>query len=125
MISVLEAERIHDVLIEQFGGVKGIRDKGLLESALLRPYQTFDGKELYPTPVDKAAALFESLVTNHPFLDGNKRIAYVLMRITLRQSNVDIEGSGEMKYDFVIQAASGQLNFENIRSWIAANTRPH
>jgi death-on-curing protein len=125
MISVLEAERIHDVLIEQFGGVKGIRDKGLLESALLRPYQTFDGKELYPTPVDKAAALFESLVNNHPFLDGNKRIAYVLMRITLRQSNVDIEGSGEMKYDFVIQAASGQLNFENIRSWIAANTRPH
>jgi death-on-curing protein len=125
MISVLEAERIHDVLIEQFGGVKGIRDKGLLESALLRPYQTFDGKELYPTPVDKAAALFESLVTNHPFLDGNKRIAYVLMRITLRQSNVVIEGSGEMKYDFVIQVASGQLNFENIRSWIAANTRPH
>ena len=78
MISIAEVEKIHDILIEKFGGLKGIRDHGILDSAINRPYQTFDGKDLYPDPVDKAAAIFESIISNHPFVDGNKRTAYVL-----------------------------------------------
>jgi death on curing protein len=78
MISIRDAERIHNILIEKFGGLKGIRDSALLDSALKRPFQTFDQRELYPSSIDKAAALFESLIINHPFMDGNKRIAYVL-----------------------------------------------
>jgi death-on-curing protein len=78
MIQIEEVEKIHDILIEKFGGAKGIRDRGTLESALGRPFQTFDGEDLYPNPVDKAAAIFESIISNHPFVDGNKRTAYAL-----------------------------------------------
>ncbi len=76
MISLKEVEGIHEILIDKFGGSTGIRDWGALESAINRPYQTFDQKELYPNSVDKAAAIFESLISNHPFIDGNKRTAY-------------------------------------------------
>jgi death on curing protein len=83
MISISEAILIQDILIEKFGGTRGIRDKGLLESAMSRPFQTFDSTDLYPTVFDKAGALIESIVLNHPFIDGNKRIGYVLMRLYL------------------------------------------
>ena len=75
MILISDAIAIHSLLIDRFGGSPGIRDAGILESALARPHQSFDGRELYPGPVDKAAALFESLITGHPFIDGNKRIS--------------------------------------------------
>ena len=91
MISVAQAEQIHNVLIEKFGGLIGIRDLAGLEAALARPYATFDQHELYPEPMDKAAAVFESLVINHPFMDGNKRISYVLMRLILLE-NVESRG---------------------------------
>ena len=71
MIEVREALLIHQVLIEKFGGSHGLRDRGLLESALARPFQTFNDEELYPGPIEKAAALIESIITNHPFIDGN------------------------------------------------------
>ena len=123
MIDINEVEKIHDILIDKFGGAKGIRDKGLLESSINRPFQTFDGQELYPSPVDKAAAIFESLITNHPFIDGNKRTAYVLMRLMLKNHNIDINLGQNDKYDFVIKAASGQLTFDQIKTWINNNLK--
>ena len=75
MITLREVESIHEILIDKFGGSNGIRDRGILESAINRPYQTFDQIELYPLPVDKAAAIFESIISNHPFVDGNKTTA--------------------------------------------------
>ena len=123
MIDINEVEKIHDILIDKFGGAKGIRDKGLLESSINRPFQTFDGQELYPNPVDKAAAIFESIITNHPFIDGNKRTAYVLMRLMLKNHNIDINLGQNDKYDFVIKAASGQLTFDQIRMWINDNLK--
>ena len=83
MISRQEVESIHEILIEKFGGSSGIRDREILESAVGRPYQTFDQNDLYPSPIDKAAAIFESIISNHPFVDGNKRTAYVVMRLML------------------------------------------
>jgi death-on-curing protein len=80
MISFKETEEIHQILIGEFGGSQGIRDKEALSSALARPFQTFDNKDLYTTPVHKAASLIESILINHPFVDGNKRTGYVLMR---------------------------------------------
>jgi death on curing protein len=118
MINKDEVIRIHNVLIEEFGGSKGIRDDGLLESAINRPFQTFNQKDLYPTPIEKSAAIFESLIKNHPFIDGNKRIAYVLMRLILLQFNLDVIANQEEKYDFVISCASGNNDFESIKSWI-------
>ena len=121
MIEVSEVEKIHDILIDRFGGAKGIRDKGILESAIGRPFQTFDGKDLYPDPIDKAAAIFESIVSNHPFVDGNKRTAYVLLRLILKRNQLDIKVDQVVKYDFVIKAAKGELTFDKIRAWITGN----
>ncbi len=82
MIDLETAEKFHEMLIEKFGGSKGTRDRGLLLSALARPYATFDQHDLHPTVIEKAAALFESIIINHPFFDGNKRIAFFLLRFT-------------------------------------------
>ena len=83
MIDLSTAEKLHNILIDKFGGSGGIRDEGLLLAALARPHASFDQQDLYPTAIEKAAAIFESLIINHPFMDGNKRIAYLLMRLTL------------------------------------------
>jgi death on curing protein len=119
MIKIEEVEKIHDILIEKFGGLKGIRDQGALDSAINRPYQTFDGQDLYPEATDKAAAIFESIISNHPFIDGNKRTAYVLMRLMLLSNEIDIHVAQEEKFNFVIKAAEGKLNLDQIRAWIS------
>ena len=78
-LSLKEALQLHRRIIEQSGGSTGIRDFGLLESALAQPLMTFDGDDLYPTIIEKAAALCFSVVKNHPFVDDNKRIGHALM----------------------------------------------
>ncbi len=118
MISVEDAIRMQLVLIDRFGGSSGIRDKRLLESALMRPYQTFDSKDLYPRPSEKAAAIIESILINHPFIDGNKRFGYVAMRLTLKDYGKDIVAGEDDKYDFVIKIANGELKYDTILLWI-------
>ena len=114
-----EVLEIHAILIDKFGGANGVRDEGLLQSAIFRPFATFDGIDLYPSPVDKAAAIFESIVMNHPFIDGNKRTGYFLMRLILLESGLDIEASQADKYDFVIDVTKGKHTTESIVGWIA------
>lgn len=121
MISEKEVLEIHAILVERFGGAIGVRDKELLDSALKLPYQTFDCKELYPTPIDKAAAILESIVKNHPFKDGNKRTGYVLARLLLMNTQLDIYA--EQKYQFVISISTSELNFEQIKEWLDKNSR--
>ena len=123
MIPIKEVEQIHKLLIDTFGGSHGIRDLPALESALARPFQTFDNKELYLTPVDKAASLIESILKNHPFIDGNKRTGYVLARLRLLQNGQDINASEQEKYDFVINIASGKMRFEEIASWLEKHSK--
>jgi death-on-curing protein len=123
MIKIEEVINIHDILIDRFGGSYGIRDHNALESAINRPFMTFDQKELYPSQTEKAAALIESLISNHPFLDGNKRIGYVLMRYFLLRNGFDISASQSEKFEFVIKIAQGQLNFEQINNWISINLK--
>lgn len=79
MITIEEVAQIHHLLIQEFGGAKGIRDAGALNAAINRPFATFDQKELYPIPTDKAAAIIENILLNHPFLDGNKRTGYTCL----------------------------------------------
>jgi len=118
MITIEVLVSIHGILIKRYGGTPGIRDRGALESAVNRPYQTFDGEELYKTSVEKAAALIESIVKNHPFMDGNKRTGYAAMRILLRKSQKDIQATEEEKYEFVIKIAEGKSEFDDIKGWI-------
>ena len=73
MISLANALRVHERSIEQFGGGMGIRDIGALQAAIARPYATFGDIDLYPTAIEKAASILESILINHPFIDGNKR----------------------------------------------------
>jgi death-on-curing protein len=124
MISISQAEQVHSVLILEFGGAEGIRDKNALVSALSRPFQSFEGKDLYSSPIQKAAALIESLLSNHPFIDGNKRTGYVLMRLLLIQHGYDIRASQDEKFNFVIRIASGKLNFNDIVYWLEHFTEP-
>ena len=90
MIPTKEVEQLHRILIDKFGGSHGIRDIVALESDIARPFQTFDGKDLYPSILEKAASLIESILINHPFIDGNKRTGYTLLRIFLIQNELDI-----------------------------------
>ncbi|WP_183574558.1 type II toxin-antitoxin system death-on-curing family toxin [Mucilaginibacter sp. X5P1] len=118
MIDLETALEIHDRSIDNYGGSRGIRDKGSLLAALARPYATFDQQELYPTPVEKAAAIFESLIINHPFMDGNKRTAYVLLRATLYIFGFDISASQIEKHEMTIAASKGDIRIDEIKVWI-------
>ena len=107
----------HSELIKKFGGSLGIRDLNSLQSALNRPFQTFGDIELYPSPELKAAAIIQSLIMNHPFVDGNKRIGYYMARAILLNYQLDIETSEDDKYNFVIAIAEGKLDVEEISNW--------
>jgi death-on-curing protein len=105
MLDISDVLLIHERLIQEFGGTPGLRDNELLESAILRPLQTFDSAELYPSIEEKASAIIESIITNHPFIDGNKRTGYTLFRIFLLSKGKDIDCSQDEKYDFVLSVA--------------------
>jgi len=109
---------IHKILIERFGGTPGIRDKAGLESALQRPHSTFDQTDLYKSIEEKSAALIESMLINHPFVDGNKRIGYTLFRLMLLNNGKDISANEDRKYQFVIDIASGELKYDSILDWV-------
>ena len=118
MISIEQVITIHEILIDKFGGAKGLRDLALLESALSRPYQTFGGIELHENQFQKAAAIIQSLLINHPFIDGNKRIGFVVMRLILLEKGWEINATQDEKYLFVINIASGKMEFNEISDWI-------
>lgn len=121
MIPVQEVEAIHRILIDKFGGSYGIRDMFALQSALQRPFQTFNQKDLYATVIEKASALLESLLINHPFIDGNKRLGYAIARMFLLQNGFDISATQTEKYNFIIGIASGDIKYDEILEWFKIN----
>ena len=114
--------RLHELSITRYGGSQGIRDEGLMESAIARPYQTFSGEDLYPTIIQKAAAIAESIIINHPFVDGNKRTGYLAMLAILEQGRLEINVSNDDIYSFVIQISTGETKFNEIVEWLKQNT---
>jgi death-on-curing protein len=119
MIELQEVVTIHEVLMQEFGGLPGVRDQNLLQSAIERPFSGFGETAFYATPEAKAGAILESLIKNHPFIDGNKRTGYVLMRLILMQFGKDLTATQDEKYSFIMQVASEQVDFEQIVAWIA------
>lgn len=112
-----QVTRIHSSLIAKTGGLDGIRDKNLLDSALKVPFQTFDGKDLYPDILDKATQLCFSLINNHPFSDGNKRIGIHLTLLFLKINNVQLNYVQQELIDLGFGIASSKLQKNDIREW--------
>ena len=112
-----QVTRIHSSLIAKTGGLDGIRDKNLLDSALKVPFQTFDGKDLYPDILDKATQLCFSLINNHPFSDGNKRIGIHLTLLFLKFNNVQLNYVQQELIDLGFGIASSKLQKNDIRKW--------
>ena len=112
---------IHSSLIEVTGGTDGVRDMGLLESALEAPFQTFDGKDLYPALIQKAARLGHSLVSNHPFVDGNKRIGIHTMLVFLAVNGIEIECTQKELIDVGLSLADGTMDAEKLLIWLSSH----
>ena len=113
-LSVDEAEAVHQRVIEEFGGPSGLRDRGLLDSALHRPRSGY-----YADVAEMAAALFESLLINHPFLDGNKRVAFFSTDVFLRLNGWRIAVEADAAHAFLIGLLErGECNFDNLLEWL-------
>ena len=112
-------------IVEQSGGTVGLRDEGLLDSAVYRPQASFGGKDLYPDLFSKAAALGYSIIRNHPFADGNKRVGFEAMRLMLRLNHYDLQAPVGAKFDFVVGIAEGRLTEQDIADWLKAHSHPY
>lgn len=120
--SFFQILELHRQLISQSGGSLGIRDIGALESALAQPKMTFDKKELYPTLEEKAAALAFSLSSNHPFVDGNKRIAHAAMEVFLFLNGHEISAPVDEQEELFLKLASGNLTRQELAEWLKKKT---
>ena len=116
--------QIHTFSIENYGGSLGIRDEGYLQSAIERPYATFAGEDLYPGPFEKAAAILESILKNHPFVDGNKRTGFLACSALLRIYSWEVAAQEPVAYDFVIEVASTQMDFAAIVGCLEKYSQP-
>lgn len=114
---------IHDQLVSQFGGSFGVRDIGLLESAVARPQASFDSKDLYSTVFEKAAALLQSLLKNHAFVDGNKRTALTSAGIFLKLNGYKLSNTHKEEVEFAISVDNQHLSLEQIASWLKKHAK--
>ena len=105
-------------LIEQTGGTAGLRDEGLLESALFTPFKSFDGNEMFPSLQQKAARLGFGLIQNHPFVDGNKRIGAHAMLVFLSLNGVELTYTQQELSGMILDVAAGKQSFEDMVVWI-------
>lgn len=112
---------LHTALISQTGGLDGIRDEGLLESALNAPFQTFAEQDLYPTVLEKVARLGYGIIRNHPFLDGNKRIGTHAMLVFLDINQLSLSYEDEELILTILQIASGAKGYEELLEWLKAH----
>lgn len=109
---------IHSDLLQRYGGRPGLRDRNLLESALAQPKMTVGGKFAHKTLFDKAAAYGFHVCKNHPFIDGNKRVAFVLMDIFLQSNGWEIVAHEEEAYSLMMDLASGKLTKAQLSAWV-------
>ena len=122
-LNLAEVTELHHLLIESFGGSHGIRDLGALESAIAQPRMSFGGEDLYPTAVEKATALGFSLVKNHPFLDGNKRIGHAAMETFLVLNGFEIDADTSESEHLMLGLASGNIDRSGLLSWLRDKVR--
>jgi death on curing protein len=117
-ISVEEVLFIHDQAVKRFGGSFGIRDIGLVKSAVARPLASFDGDDLYKDIFDKSAALLQSLLKNHPFIDGNKRTALSSAALFLSKNGWKVMNSHIEEVEIAVAVDNQHLTLEEISKWL-------
>lgn len=110
--------QIHNMLIQETGGANGIRDEGLQDSALNAPFQSFDGDDIYKTIQTKAARLGFSIVNNHAFVDGNKRVGILVMMTFLEMNGIILECSNQELIELGLGLASNKIDYKNLLDWI-------
>lgn len=123
-LSLGEIVDLHQALLAQTGGATGIRDLGMLESALAQPRATFGGADLHPTLIQKAAALAFSLTLNHPFVDGNKRVAHAAMELFLLLNGLDLNATIDEQERLMLDLADGRITREQLILWLDSHVTP-
>ena len=118
-LSLEEVILFHEKLIVKTGGKHGIRNESLIDSAINRGLSSFDGVDLYKTDIEKIAAITHSLVCNHGFIDGNKRIGIAVMVLLLKLNNLLIEYTQDELIDLGLSLADGNYKYEDVLSWIS------
>ena len=121
-LSISEVLELHERLIASSGGSTGIRDLGALESAVSQSHATFAQQELYPDLVGKASALCFSLVMNHPFVDGNKRVGHAAMETFLILNELEIDCSIDEQERTILDLAAGSLGLDGFTNWLKNHT---
>lgn len=114
---------VQDISIARFGGAGGIRDTGLLDSALARPFASFGGFEAFPNDITKACALCHAIIANHPFIDGNKRTGAAALGMILRSNKVAFKPTHAEFYKTVMGVATGTISLESLTKWVSAQTQ--
>ena len=112
---------LHEILTEETGGDPGVRDLALLNSALESAFATFGGQELYPTREEKAARIGFSLISNHAFVDGNKRIGMFILLVFAELNGIKLRPTNEEVFRVGLSVAAGEMKYEELLEWILAN----
>jgi death-on-curing protein len=120
-LSLVEVLEIHRRVLAQSGGAGGVRDLGAIESALAQPQMAFGGQALYPTIEAKAAAICFSLVMNHPFVDGNKRVGHAAMETFLVLNGFELRATVDDVEQVILQLAAGDLTRDELLAWVTAH----
>lgn len=118
LLTLEQVLKLHKRVIEQSGGSIGIRDQGALESALAQPYMTYTAQELYPTLIEKVTALGFSLINNHPFVDGNKRIGHAAIEVILLMNGYEIQADVDSQETVILAVASSKMSRESFLEWL-------
>jgi death-on-curing protein len=117
-LTLNEVLEVHRQVMAQSGGAEGLLHLPALESALAQPQMTFGGEDLYPTLVDKAAALGYALIMNHPFLDGNKRTGHAAMEVFLVLNGYEIRAAVAEQEDVILQVAASAIDRQEFTTWL-------
>ncbi|WP_084691678.1 type II toxin-antitoxin system death-on-curing family toxin [Desulfobacter vibrioformis] len=117
-LTLIETLNLHEAVIKSSGGTMGIRDIGALDSAIAQPRMTFNETELYPDIASKATALCFSIVMNHPFVDGNKRVGHAAMAIFLELNGFKIVADVDEQEELMINLAAGKATRQQLKDWV-------
>ena len=113
---------LHKCIYDRYGGSYGLRDEGLLDSALMAPFQTFAGEDLYPEDKDKIAHMAYALIGNHPFHDGNKRIGALALLTLLKFNGYEVKATNEELTELIYKVAQSESDDRDIKAWIVTHS---